>query len=78
MKNTPVSLYSFLRKRGGRVGGTERTTACYGVSRNSSSRVVVVVVVVANSFSQRARRYLTNAADAEKSWLMLSIKHAAI
>ena len=28
------------RNRGGRVGGTERTTACYGVSRNSSPLVL--------------------------------------
>ena len=39
VKNTQVSLYPFLRNRGGRVGGTVRTTACNGVSRNSSPLV---------------------------------------
>ena len=43
MKNTQGSLYSFLRNRGGCVGGTERTSACYRVSCNSSRLVYLRV-----------------------------------
>ena len=43
VKNTQGFLYPFLRNRGGCVGGTERTSACYGESCNSSRLVYLRV-----------------------------------
>jgi len=40
-EGTQVSLYSFLRNRGGLVGGIKRTTACYEVSHNSRPLVIL-------------------------------------
>jgi len=40
-ENTQVSVCPFLRNRGGCVGGTEQTTACYGVSTNSYPLVLI-------------------------------------
>jgi len=39
LRNTQVSLYSFLMNRSGHIGCTKRTTACYEVSRSSSPLV---------------------------------------
>ena len=45
-KNIQVSLYPFLRIRGGLVGGTEQSTACYDVSRNSSPRLKLLLLLL--------------------------------
>jgi len=39
LRNTQVSLYSFLMNRSGHIGCTKWTTACYEVSRSSSPLV---------------------------------------
>jgi len=45
MKIMQVSLYPFLRNRGGSVGvTTEWTSACYGLSQNSSRLVCLAVI----------------------------------
>jgi len=46
-----VSLYPFLRNRGRCIGGTNRTTASYEVSRNSSLLVQIMFSVCLPTFS---------------------------